>query len=52
MEAINIHDTVLKTFDSKRISIPNRDVYISAVVGQTTQEQRRYDGTNGAENKH
>lgn len=43
VEAINIHDTVLKTFDGKRVSIPNRDVYISAVVDQTAQEKRRYD---------
>lgn len=43
VEAINIHDTVLRAFDGKRVSIPNRDVYINTVADQTAQESRRYD---------
>lgn len=43
VEDISIHDTIIRTFDGKRVAIPNVDVYLSAVVNQTAYPLRRYD---------
>ena len=43
VETINLHDTVLRTFDGKRVAIPNIDVYLSSIVDQTAYPLRRYD---------
>ncbi|MDP8939778.1 MAG: mechanosensitive ion channel family protein [Actinomycetota bacterium] len=47
VEDISIHDTILRTFDGKRVAIPNIDVYLNAVVNQTAHPIRRYDVTVG-----
>lgn len=47
VEAITIQDTILRTFDGKKVSVPNRDVYINTVVNQTAYKERRYDVTVG-----
>lgn len=43
VEDISIHDTILRTFDGKKVAIPNVDVYLNAVVNQTAYPIRRYD---------
>lgn len=43
VEDISIHDTILRTFDGKRVAIPNVDVYLNTVVNQTAHPIRRYD---------
>lgn len=43
VETISIHDTIIRTFDGKRVAIPNVDVYLNTVVNQTAFLQRRYD---------
>jgi small-conductance mechanosensitive channel len=43
VETINIHDTIIHTFDGKKIAIPNVDVYLNAVTNQTAHPLRRYD---------
>ena len=43
VENINIHDTIVRTFDGKRVAIPNVDVYLNPVVNQTAYPLRRYD---------
>lgn len=43
VETIRIHDTILRTFDGKRVAIPNSDVYLNAIVNQTAYPMRRYD---------
>jgi small-conductance mechanosensitive channel len=43
VEDISIHDTILRTFDGKRVAIPNVDVYLNPVVNQTAYPLRRYD---------
>ena len=43
VEDISIHDTIVRTFDGKRVAIPNVDVYLNAVVNQTAYPLRRYD---------
>ena len=43
VETINIHDTILHTFDGKKVAIPNADVYLNAIVNQTAYSRRRYD---------
>lgn len=43
VETISIHDTIVHTFDGKRVAIPNVDVYLNAIVNQTAHLQRRYD---------
>lgn len=43
VETINLHDTILRTFDGKRVAIPNVDVYLNAIVNQTAFPLRRYD---------
>lgn len=43
VETISIHDTILRTFDGKRVAIPNVDVYLNAITNQTAYPERRYD---------
>ncbi len=43
VEEITIRETRLKTFDGKRVLVPNADVYKNAIVVQTAFEQRRMD---------
>ena len=43
VEDISIHDTIVRTFDGKRVAIPNVDVYLNTVVNQTAYPLRRYD---------
>lgn len=43
VETINIHDTILHTFDGKKVAIPNAEVYLNAIVNQTAYSRRRYD---------
>ncbi len=43
VEDISIHDTIIRTFDGKRVAIPNVDVYLNPVVNQTAYPLRRYD---------
>lgn len=43
VETINIHDTIIRTFDGKRVAIPNLQVYSNAVTDQTAFSFRRYD---------
>ncbi|BBL78176.1 hypothetical protein RxyAA322_00300 [Rubrobacter xylanophilus] len=43
VETISIHDTILRTFDGKRIAIPNAEVYLNAITNQTAYPDRRYD---------
>ncbi|MGI9049584.1 MAG: mechanosensitive ion channel family protein [Rubrobacteraceae bacterium] len=43
VETINIHDTILHTFDGKKVAIPNVEVYLNAIVNQTAYSRRRYD---------
>ena len=43
VEDISIHDTIIRTFDGKRVAIPNVDVYLNVVVNQTAYPLRRYD---------
>ena len=43
VEDISIHDTIVRTFDGKRVAIPNVDVYLNVVVNQTAYPLRRYD---------
>ncbi len=43
VETISIHDTIIRTFDGKRVAIPNADVYLNAITDQTAYPQRRYD---------
>ncbi len=43
VETISIHDTILRTFDGKRVAIPNVDVYLNAIANQTAYPMRRYD---------
>jgi small-conductance mechanosensitive channel len=43
VETINIHDTIIRTFDGKRVAIPNVDVYLNAITNQTAYPERRYD---------
>lgn len=43
VEDISIHDTIIRTFDNKRVAIPNVDVYLNTVVNQTSYPIRRYD---------
>lgn len=47
VETISIHDTIVRTFDGKRVAIPNVDVYLNAVTNQTAYPLRRYDVTVG-----
>lgn len=41
VEEITIRETRMKTFDGKRVLVPNADVYKNAIVVQTAFEQRR-----------
>jgi small conductance mechanosensitive channel len=43
VETINIHDTIIRTFDGKRVAIPNVEVYLNAITNQTAYSERRYD---------
>ncbi len=43
VETINIHDTIIRTFDGKKVAIPNVDVYLNAITNQTAYPERRYD---------
>jgi small conductance mechanosensitive channel len=43
VETISVHDTIILTFDGKRVAVPNVDVYLNAVTNQTAYPQRRYD---------
>ena len=43
VETINIHDTIIHTFDGKKVAIPNSEVYLNAIVNQTAYSRRRYD---------
>ena len=43
VEDISIHDTIIRTFDGKRVAIPNVDVYLNPVVNQTAYLIRRFD---------
>ena len=43
VEDISIHDTIIRTFDGKRVAIPNVDVYLNPVVNQTAYPIRRFD---------
>lgn len=47
VETINIHDTIIRTFDGKRVAIPNVDVYLNPILNQTFYPLRRYDVTVG-----
>jgi small-conductance mechanosensitive channel len=41
VEGITIRETTMKTFDGKRVIIPNADVYQSAILVQTAFDKRR-----------
>lgn len=43
VETINIHDTIIRTFDGKRVAIPNVDIYLNPILNQTAYPLRRYD---------
>lgn len=43
VETIRVHDTIIRTFDGKRVAVPNVDVYLNAITNQTAYPQRRYD---------
>ncbi len=43
VETISINDTIIRTFDGKRVTIPNVDIYLNAITVQTAYPQRRYD---------
>lgn len=43
VEDISIHDTIIRTFDGKRVAIPNSDVYLNPVTNQTAYPIRRFD---------
>ena len=43
VEDISIHDTIVRTFDGKRVAIPNVDVYLNPVTNQTAYPIRRFD---------
>lgn len=43
VEDISIHDTIIRTFDGKRVAIPNADVYLNPVTNQTAYPIRRFD---------
>lgn len=43
VETIRIHDTIIRTFDGKRVAIPNVEVYLNAITNQTAYSERRYD---------
>lgn len=43
VETISINDTIIRTFDGKRVAVPNVDVYLNAITVQTAYPQRRYD---------
>lgn len=47
VETISIHDTILRTFDGKRVAIPNVDIYLNPILNQTAYPLRRYDVTVG-----
>ncbi|MGB3682046.1 MAG: mechanosensitive ion channel family protein [Rubrobacteraceae bacterium] len=47
VETISIHDTIIRTFDNKRVAVPNVDVYLSPILNQTAYPLRRYDVTVG-----
>ncbi len=47
VETINIHDTIIRTFDGKRVAVPNIDVYLNPILNQTSYPLRRYDVTVG-----
>ena len=43
VEDVSIHDTIIRTFDGKRVAIPNVDVYLNPVTNQTAYPIRRFD---------
>ncbi len=43
VEQITIRETQIKTFDGKRVLVPNADVYKNAIVVQTAFDKRRVD---------
>lgn len=43
VQEINIRETVIKTFDGRRVLIPNRDVYTNAITVQTGFPRIRTD---------
>lgn len=47
VESISIFYTYLRTFDNKRIVIPNSSVTNSSIINYTTHDQRRIDYTIG-----
>ncbi len=47
VETISIHDTIIRTFDGKRVAVPNVDVYLNPILNQTAYPLRRYDVTVG-----
>lgn len=47
VETISIHDTIIRTFDGKRVAIPNVDIYLNPILNQTAYPLRRYDVTVG-----
>ncbi len=43
VEDIRIRDTVLKTFDGKRVILPNRTILNDAITNFSTHQHRRFD---------
>ena len=43
VETINIHDTIIRTFDGKKVAVPNVDVYLNPILNQTAYPIRRFD---------
>lgn len=51
VESISIFYTYLRTFDNKRIVIPNSSVTNSSIINYTTHDKRRIDYTIGVDYK-